>query len=113
MYDAGLHRLNISLDTLDAETFHRITRRDGFERMLEGMFAAQRVGFQSIRLNAVAIRGITEAEIVPLARFAREHGLELRFIEFMPLDADGAWDNVAGALGRGNPPHAGSRVRTA
>ncbi len=93
LYDAGLHRLNVSLDALDAETFHRIARRDGFERILEGLFAARRVGFRRIRLNTVAIRGITEAQIVPLGRFAREHGFELRFIEFMPLDADNAWDN--------------------
>jgi GTP 3',8-cyclase len=91
--DAGLKRLNISLDTLDPETFRKISRRDGFERILEGIFAAQRAGFEKIKLNAVAIRGITEPEIVPLAQFARGHGFELRFIEFMPLDADGGWDN--------------------
>jgi cyclic pyranopterin phosphate synthase len=93
LYDAGLLRLNVSLDALDAETFQLISRRDGFERILAGLFAAKRVGFQRIRLNTVAIRGITEAQIVPLGRFAREHGFELRFIEFMPLDADNAWDN--------------------
>ncbi len=93
LHDAGLPRLNISLDTLDPETFRKISRRDGFERVLEGIFAAQRAGFEKIKLNAVAIRGITEPEIVPLAQFAREHGFELRFIEFMPLDADGGWDN--------------------
>ena len=91
--DAGLHRLNVSLDALDAETFRLIARRDGFERILAGLFEAQRVGFENIKLNAVAIRGVTEAQIVPLGRFARHHGFELRFIEFMPLDADGAWDN--------------------
>lgn len=90
--DAGLRRLNVSLDALNAETFRRISRRDGFEQILEGIFVAQRVGFEKIRLNAVAIRGVTEAEILPLARFAREHGLELRFIEYMPLDAAGNWD---------------------
>jgi GTP 3',8-cyclase len=89
---AGLRRLNISLDALSAETFRKISRRDGFERVLEGIFAAQRAGFEKIRLNAVAIRGITEPEIVPLGRFAREHGLEMRFIEFMPLDAEGNWE---------------------
>jgi cyclic pyranopterin phosphate synthase len=90
---AGLHRLNVSLDALDAETFRRISRRDGFQRILDGLFEAQRAGFDEIKLNAVAIRGMTEAQIVPLGRFARQHGFELRFIEFMPLDADGAWDN--------------------
>jgi cyclic pyranopterin phosphate synthase len=91
--DAGLHRLNVSLDALDAETFRLIARRDGFERIVVGLFAAQRVGFENIKLNTVAIRGITETQIVPLGHFARHHGFELRFIEFMPLDADGAWDN--------------------
>ena len=88
---AGLQRLNISLDGLREETFERISRRQGLERVLDGIFAAQRVGFEKIRLNAVAIRGITEDEIVPLGQFARQHGLELRFIEFMPLDAENNW----------------------
>ncbi len=90
--DAGLQRLNISLDSLSRETFFKISRREGLEQVLAGIFEAQRVGFKKIRLNAVAIRGITEPEIVPLGQFAREHGLEMRFIEFMPLDADGNWD---------------------
>ena len=90
---AGLNRLNISLDTLDRDTFKRISRREGLERVLEGIFAAKRAGFKKIRLNAVALRGITEPEIVPLANFARQHDMEMRFIEFMPLDADGKWDN--------------------
>lgn len=88
---AGLRRVNISLDALSEATFRRIARRDGLDRVLAGIAAAQRVGFEKIRLNAVAIRGLTEAEVVPLARFARERNLELRFIEYMPLDADGAW----------------------
>ena len=91
--DAGLRRLNISLDSLDAETFFRISRREGLDRVLAGIAAAKRVGFQKIKLNAVAIRGLTEPDIVPLGRFAREQGLEMRFIEFMPLDAEGNWDN--------------------
>jgi GTP 3',8-cyclase len=91
--DAGLGRLNISLDSLKPEVFFRISRREGLERVLAGIFAAKRVGFGRIRLNAVAIRGITEPEIVPLAEFALEHGMEMRFIEFMPLDAEGQWDN--------------------
>jgi cyclic pyranopterin phosphate synthase len=88
---AGLHRLNISLDTLSETVFREISRREGLDRVLAGIFAAQRAGFDRIRLNAISIRGITEAEVVPLARFARERGLELRFIEYMPLDADGGW----------------------
>jgi cyclic pyranopterin phosphate synthase len=91
--DAGLTRLNISLDTLSEETFIRISRREGLQRVLDGIFAAQQAGFEKIRLNAVAIKGITEAEVVPLGHFAREHGLELRFIEFMPLDAENRWQS--------------------
>lgn len=90
---AGLRRLNISLDTLDPETFQKISRRDGFEQVLAGIAAAQATGFDKIKLNAVAIKGLTEPDVVPLGRFARERGLELRFIEYMPLDADGAWRN--------------------
>lgn len=91
--EAGLRRLNISLDTLNPETFQKISRRDGFEQVLAGIAAAQEVGFDKIKLNAVAIKGLTEPDVVPLGRFARERGLELRFIEYMPLDADGAWQN--------------------
>ena len=89
---AGLHRLNISLDGLKEETFQRIARRKGLHRVLEGIEAAKRVGFEGIRLNAVAISGITDDEIVPLGEFARQQHLELRFIEFMPLDAQGNWE---------------------
>jgi cyclic pyranopterin phosphate synthase len=88
---AGLRRVNISLDTLREETFEQISRRQGLDRVLAGIDAAQQAGFDSVRLNAVAIRGLTDAEIVPLARFARERDLELRFIEFMPLDGDRQW----------------------
>ena len=90
---AGLRRLNISLDTLREEVFERITRRQGLDRVLAGIAAAQEAGFEEIRLNAVAIRGLTEEEIIPLAEFARERRLELRFIEFMPLDAEHHWSN--------------------
>lgn len=88
---AGLHRLNISLDSLSEDVFERISRRKGLQKVLDGIFAARRAQFEKIRLNAIAIRGITEEEIVPLALFAREQDLELRFIEFMPLDAEGNW----------------------
>jgi cyclic pyranopterin phosphate synthase len=90
---AGLHRLNISLDAMSEDTFQRISRRPGLHRVLDGIRAAQRAGFEKIRLNAVAIRGITEEEVVPLGEFARQQDLELRFIEFMPLDADGNWQS--------------------
>jgi len=90
---AGLHRLNISLDALGEEAFERITRRRGLDRVLAGITAARQAGFCPIRINAVSIRGLTEGEIVPLAAFCRRVGLHLRFIEFMPLDADDAWSD--------------------
>ncbi|WP_442481462.1 GTP 3',8-cyclase MoaA [Aeoliella sp. SH292] len=90
---AGLDRLNISLDTLDATKFERIARRSGFDQVLEGIDAAIAAGFENVRLNALAIRGETEDEIVPLVVFATSRGLVMRFIEYMPLDADGAWQH--------------------
>ncbi len=92
LYAAGLRRLNVHLDTLDRARFARITRRDDLARVLEGLAAAKRLGFGPIKINAVAVKGLTEPDIVPLARFGREHGFEIRFIEFMPLDAQGLWD---------------------
>jgi GTP 3',8-cyclase len=91
--NAGLRRLNISLDTLDRDRFEKLTRRDDLDRVMAGIEAALRVGFEQIKLNAIAIRGFSEPDVVPLARFARERDLELRFIEFMPLDGDGAWQD--------------------
>ncbi len=90
---AGLARLNVSLDALGEEAFERITRRRGLDRVLAGITAARTAGFERLRINAVSIRGLTEEEIVPLARFCRGAGLHLRFIEFMPLDADDAWSD--------------------
>ncbi len=89
--DAGLDRINVSLDTLDRAQFREITRRDGLPAALRGIAAARAAGFQDIRINAVAVQGLIESQIVPLAEFAREHQLTLRFIEFMPLNASGAW----------------------
>ena len=88
---AGLRRLNVSLDTLDRDKFRELARRDELPRVLEGIAAAERAGYQEIKLNAVALRGQSEADVVPLARFARDRGFDLRFIEFMPLDADRRW----------------------
>jgi cyclic pyranopterin phosphate synthase len=88
LYDAGLRRINISLDTLDPARFREIARRDGLEKVIEGIFAAKRAGFHPIKINAVSIRGLSEPDVVPLARFAREHGLEMRYIEYMPIGAD-------------------------
>jgi cyclic pyranopterin phosphate synthase len=89
---AGLQRLNISLDSLNEETFQRISRRRGLARVLDGISAAMNLGFEKIRLNAVAIDKITDDDIIPLAKFSRARDLELRFIEFMPLDAEGNWE---------------------
>ncbi len=88
---AGLSRLNVSLDSLRPDVFERIARRSGLDRVLAGLAAAKAAGFTAIRINAVSIRGLTEAEVVPLADFCRREGFELRFIEFMPLDAEAAW----------------------
>jgi cyclic pyranopterin phosphate synthase len=90
--DAGLDRLNISLDTLNKKLFKQLTRRDELQRVLNGIAAAKDAGFDNIRMNAVSIAGVTESEILPLAKFAREQNLELRFIEFMPLDGDNQWE---------------------
>ena len=91
--DAGLRRVNISLDTLDREKFERMTRRDELVRVLDGIQAAKEAGFAPVKINAVVERGVNDDEIVDLARFGREQGVEVRFIEFMPLDATGHWMN--------------------
>jgi cyclic pyranopterin phosphate synthase len=91
LYAAGLRRLNVHVDTLDRRRFFEITRRDDLPRVLAGLDAARRAGFK-IKLNAVAVKNLVEEDIVPLARFARENGYEVRYIEFMPLDAQNLWD---------------------
>jgi len=91
LFDAGLHRLNVSLDTLDAGRFRQIARRDGLDLVLAGLEEAKRVGFGPIKINAVCMRGINDIDAVPLARFARKGGHELRFIEYMPIGAE-AWE---------------------
>jgi cyclic pyranopterin phosphate synthase len=92
LYDAGLRRINIHLDTLDPERFFKITRRDRLGKVLEGIEACRRIGYGPIKINAVAVRNLVEPDIVPLARFGRERGIEIRYIEFMPLDAQGLWE---------------------
>ena len=93
LYDVGLRRLNIHLDTLDRERFKQITRRDDFGKVMDGIETALRVGYPVIKINAVAVKNLVEEDIVPLARFGRENGIEIRYIEFMPLDAQGIWDH--------------------
>jgi len=92
LYAAGLRRLNVHLDTLDRRRFSQISRRDELDKVLAGIAVAKRLGFGPIKLNAVAVKNLVEPDIVPLARFGREHGFEVRFIEFMPLDAQQLWD---------------------
>lgn len=92
LYDAGLRRLNISLDTLDPHRFRQLARRDGLERVLAGIEAARRLGFSPIKINMVALRGFAELDLIPLARFCRERQLELRIIEYMPIGAD-QWEH--------------------
>lgn len=88
LFDAGLHRLNVSLDTLNDERFRTLTRRDGLDQVLQGLEAAKDVGFAPIKVNAVCIRGFSEEDILPLAHYCRDRGFELRFIEYMPIGAD-------------------------
>ena len=90
--DAGLRRINVSLDTMDPARFRELTRRDGWEQVIEGILEALAAGFDPVKLNAIAMKGGTEDDVVPLGRFARAHRLELRFIEYMPLDAGNLWD---------------------
>jgi cyclic pyranopterin phosphate synthase len=92
LYEAGLRRINVHLDTLDRERFIRITRRDEIGKVLAGLDVSKRLGYSKIKLNAVAVRNLVEPDIVPLARYARDNGFEVRYIEFMPLDAQNLWD---------------------
>lgn len=88
---AGLRRINVSLDSLVRENFERISRRDALERVLRGLGAARRSFPGPVKVNAVILRGINDGEVVDLASLARREGFEVRFIEFMPLDADRSW----------------------
>lgn len=88
LFDAGLRRLNLSLDTLDPQRFFELSRRNGLDEVLAGLEAASVAGFSKIKVNAVAMRGYIEHDAVPLAQFCREHGYEMRFIEYMPIGAE-------------------------
>ncbi|EFE72756.1 GTP 3',8-cyclase MoaA [Streptomyces filamentosus] len=90
--DAGLSRVNVSLDTLRPERFTAITRRDRLPDVLAGLRAARTAGLAPVKINTVPVRGVNDDEIGELAAFAVEHGYRARFIESMPLDAQGAWD---------------------
>ena len=89
---AGLHRVNVSLDTLRPERYAEITRRDRIADVFAGLAAAHSAGLAPVKINAVPVRGVNDDEIVDLAEFAAAHGYRMRFIESMPLDAQGAWD---------------------
>ncbi len=98
---AGLTRINVSLDSLLREKFHRITRRDCLQRVLDGLETLERYpAITPIKVNAVAIRGFTEDEVIPFAEMARRRPYVVRFIEFMPLDADGNWRREQVLAGR-------------
>jgi len=90
---AGLERINISLDSLNRERFEQITRRDELDKVLEGIDAAVGAGLAPVKINCVVMRGVNDDEIVDFARFGRERDVTVRFIEFMPLDAQGEWTN--------------------
>jgi GTP 3',8-cyclase len=92
LVDAGINRFNVSVDSLQRDRFFAMTRRDALPQVLRGLEAlAAHPEAHPIKVNAVALRGFTEAEVLPFARFAREHPYEVRFIEFMPLDGDRSW----------------------
>jgi len=91
LVDAGINRINISLDSLNREKFERITRTKTFDQVIAGIDAAQASKLRPVKVNAVLVRGINDDEVEAFAEFARDRDLIMRFIEFMPLDADRAW----------------------
>ncbi|MFD7453149.1 GTP 3',8-cyclase MoaA [Kitasatospora sp. NPDC059827] len=93
--EAGLGRVNVSLDTLRADRFAELTRRDRIADVFAGLAAAKAAGLDPVKVNAVPVRGVNDDEIPELAAFAVEHGYRMRFIESMPLDAQGSWDRAA------------------
>jgi cyclic pyranopterin phosphate synthase len=92
---AGLRRVNISLDTLRHDRFVTLTRRDELDNVLDGIDAALEAGLDPVKVNAVVMRGVNDDEVLDLAGFGRERGVVVRFIEWMPLDADGRWESDA------------------
>jgi cyclic pyranopterin phosphate synthase len=91
LVDAGLSRVNVSLDTVDRETFAAVTRRDRLPQVIAGLEAAKASGLEPVKVNAVAMRGVNDEGVVELATWCLERGYQLRFIEQMPLDADHSW----------------------
>src|SRR5918911_1044209 len=97
---AGLDRITISLDSLKRDVFKRMTGVDVLDRVLEGIGAAKRAGLEPIKVNAVIVRGYNEAEVADFADFARQYGVKMRFIEFMPLDSGHEWSRRDVVSGR-------------
>ncbi len=89
--EAGLHRVNVSLDSLRADRFAELTRRDELDRVLDGIEAAKEAGLDPVKVNVVLVGGVNDDEVLDIARYGRDADVEVRFIEFMPLDADGGW----------------------
>jgi cyclic pyranopterin phosphate synthase len=108
LHEAGLDRVNVSLDTLRPETFRKLARRDRLPDTLDGLAAAAQAGLAPVKVNAVLMRGLNDDEAAPLLRFCLDRGYELRFIEQMPLDAQHGWkraemvtaEEILAALGR-------------
>jgi len=88
---AGLQRINVSMDTLKKDRFHELTKRGNLDDVLKGLFTAKKAGMSPIKVNAVIIRGINDDEILDLVGFARDNGLEMRFIEYMDVGNSNAW----------------------
>jgi cyclic pyranopterin phosphate synthase len=88
---AGLRRINVSIDTLEAEKFKRMTKRGDLSKVLEGIFAAKNTGLTPIKLNAVVERGVNDDDILPLVEFSRQHGFAMRFIEYMDVGNSNNW----------------------
>lgn len=91
---AGLRRVNVSIDTLDAEKFKRMTKRGELQKVLAGIFAAKDAGLKPIKLNAVVERGVNDDDILPLVEFCREHGFAMRFIEYMDVGNSNNWTSA-------------------
>jgi len=88
---AGLKRINVSLDTFNPERYHRITKRGDLKKVVDGLFAAKRLGFQPIKVNAVIERGVNDVDILDIVEFCRENGFALRFIEYMDVGNSNHW----------------------
>lgn len=110
LHDAGLRSVNVSLDALDEASFRSVTRRPGMQKVLDAVQAAIDLGWK-VKINAIAMRDFTEQQIQAFGSFARKTGIPIRFIEFMPLDADGVWDTSRVLAGKTIVKLFGEQVR--